>query len=135
MAFTSLDDFLKTHPQLERKKKLLVFSELVYKPTGEKVIAGGYRYFACDIQQVLARFANRDFAALRELPFAIDDDGDPGTSAVCLDVAFTASGSMVAAQPVEYQNYNPTCVAEVLFLEGEAAKSAVDAVNELDQTR
>ena len=135
MAFTKLDDFLKTHPQLERKKKMLVFSELVYKPTGEKVIEGGYRYFDCDIQQVLAPFANRDFAALQELPFATDDDGDPGTSGVLLEVAFTASGSMVAAQPVEYQNYNPTCVAEVLFLEGEAAKSVVHAVMELDQTR
>jgi len=134
MAFTDLDDFLKTHPKLERKKKMLVFSELVYKPTGEKVFEG-YRYFACDMQQVLDRFANRDFAALQALPFAIDDDGDADTSAVRLDVAFTASGSMVAAQPVEYQNYNPTCVAEVLFLEGEAAKCVVDSVNELDQTR
>lgn len=134
MAFTDLDDFLKTHPRLERKKKMLVFSELVYKPTGEKVLEG-FRYFACDMQQVLDRFASRDFAALQTLPFAIDNDGDPDTSAVRLDVAFTASGSMVAAQPVEYQNYNPTCVAEVLFLEGEAAKSVVDAVNELDQTR
>lgn len=134
MAFTDLDDFLKTHPKLERKKKMLVFSELVYKPTGEKVLEG-FRYFACDMRQVLDLFANRDFAALQALPFATDDDGEPDTSAVRLDVAFTASGSMVAAQPVEYQDYNPTCVAEVLFLEGEAAKSVVDAMNELDQTR
>lgn len=134
MAFTNLDDFLKTHPNLERKKKMLVFSELVYKPTGEKVLEG-FRYFACDMQQVLDRFANRDFAGLNALPFAVDDDGDVDTSAVRLDLAFTASGSMVAAQPVEYQDYNPTCVAEVMFLEGDAAKSVVGAVNELDQTR
>jgi hypothetical protein len=134
MAFTDLDDFLKTNPNFERKKKLLVLSELVYKPTGEKVFEG-FRYFECDIQQLLECFARGDFAAMQALPFATDDDGDPDTSAVRLDVAFTASGSMVAAQPVEYQDYNPTCVADVLFLEGDAAKAVVDAVNELDQTR
>jgi len=133
MPIVDLDEFLKTDPRFERKRKLLVLSELLYKPTGEKVVEG-FRYFACDMAPVLELFSRGDFAAMAQLPFAMDNDGDPDTSAVRLDVAFTASGSMVAAQPVEYQNYNPTCVAEVQLLEGDAAKRVVDAVHELDQT-
>lgn len=134
MAIQDLDDFLEKHPSFEKKKKLLIMSDLFYKPTSEKVSHGGFRYFECGIDDLLALFRQGDFAAIAKLPFSFDDDGDPDTSAVRLDLAYTASGSMVAAQPVEFQNYNPTPVAEVLFLEGDAAKRVAEHVASLDQT-
>ena len=135
MPHVDLEEFLNTHPQFEKRKKLLVMSDLFYKPTSEKVSHGGFRYFDCGIETLLEAFGRGDFAAIAELPFSLDDDGDPDTSAVRLDVSYTESGSMVAAQPVEYQNYNPTPVAAVLLLEGDAAKRAIAAVTTLDQSR
>lgn len=133
MTYVNLEDFLKSHPSFERKKKLLVMSELIYKPTSEKVIEG-FRYFACGVDAVMDAFRRGDFAALEKLPFSLDEDGDPDTSSVRLDVAYTGSGNVVAAQPVEFQEYNPTPVAEVLLLEGEAARRAHAIVTALDQS-
>jgi hypothetical protein len=133
VAHVDLEDFLKSHPSFEQKKKLFVLSELVYKPTSEKVVEG-FRYFACEMDAVLLAFQHGDFAALQKLPFSLDDDGDPDTSSVRLDVAYTASGSVVAAQPVEFQEYNPTPVAQVLLLEGETAQRAHAFVTALDQS-
>lgn len=133
MAYIDLEDFLKSHPNFEQKKKLFVLSELVYKPTSEKVVEG-FRYFACGMDAVMDAFQRGDFAVLQKLPFCLDDDGDPDTSAVRLDIAYTASGSVVAAQPVEFKEYNPTPVAQVLLLEGEAARRAHAMVTAIDQS-
>jgi hypothetical protein len=133
VSYVDLEDFLKSHPSFEQKRKLLVLSELVYKPTAEKVVEG-FRYFACGMDAVMDAFQRRDFAALRSLPFCLDEDGDPDTSGVRLDVAYTTSGSVVAAQPVEFKDYNPTPVAQVLLLEGEAARQAHAMVTALDQS-
>jgi hypothetical protein len=133
MAHVDLEDFLAAHPSFEKRKKLLVMSDLFYKPTSEKVTEG-FRYFACDVDDLMEAFGRGDFAAMAKLPFALDEDGEIDTSSVRLDLAYTPSGSVVAVQPVEFQDYNPTPVAPVLLLEGDAAKRALVSVTALDQS-
>ena len=133
MSHPSLEDFLETHPRFMKKRKLLLLSELVYQPTSEKVTEG-FRYFACAMSAVTQALEGRDFSTLEKLPFALDDDGDADTSAVRLDVAYTDSGSVVAAQPVEYKEHVPTPVAPVLLLEGDEARRLFASVKALDQS-
>lgn len=115
-----ISDFLKSKTDLfEVKKRMFVFSDLIYKPTGEKVIEG-FRYFTCSIDDLISAFEARDLDAIANLPFAEDEDGDPDTSAVCLLMAYTESGGFLALQPQEYQDYNPTLVREPVFIEGSA---------------
>jgi hypothetical protein len=132
-TFPDLEAHLLTLPSITKRRKLLVFSETVYQPTGEKVIEG-FRYFACEIGAVVEAFSRGDIGAITELPFALDDDGAVDTSSVLLNLAYTASGALVAAQPVEYQNYHPTPVAAPLVLEGEPAKAVAALIKELDQS-
>lgn len=127
-----LEDYLKANTEkFEIRKSLLIFKKLHYRATGEKVVEG-FRYFSCDIGQLVAAFNAQDFQAISKLPFALDEEGSPDTSSVLLDLAYTESGAFVAAQPVEYQNYNPTPVAPVLFLEGDQAKSLLETFKQLD---
>lgn len=130
-----LDDYLKSRSdKFEYKKKLIIFGTILYRPTSERVLEG-FRYFNCPISELLEPFQTGDFQAISRLPYALDDEGDPDTSSVLLDVAYTESGAMVAAQPVEYQNYNPTAVAPVLLLEGENARRVVELIKALKQNR
>ncbi|OGQ91623.1 MAG: hypothetical protein A2289_04805 [Deltaproteobacteria bacterium RIFOXYA12_FULL_58_15] len=129
-----LDEYIEQQTdKFEKKRRLLILSHLSYKPTGEKV-EEGFRYFACDIGQLVQAFSRQDFGAIAKLPFALDESGDADTSAVLLDLAYTRSGSVVAAQPVEYQNYNPIAVANPIVFEGERAKGLAALVRELDQS-
>jgi hypothetical protein len=129
-----LDEFLREQKgKFEVRKKMLVMSSLYYLPTSEKVIEG-FKYFDCPIGDLMGAFQRGDFKAISELPPAEDDDGDADTSSVRLDVAYTQSGSLFAAQPVEYQSYNPTAVADVVMLEGAAAKALLPLFAELDQS-
>lgn len=133
MSYVDLEEFLKSHPSFEKKKKFFILGELVYKPTSEKVVEG-FRYFSCDMASVMEALQRGDFAAIAKLPFALDDEGDADTSSVRLDLAYTAGGSVVAAQPVEYKDYNPSPVAPVLLLEGDAARQVHASVIALDQS-
>lgn len=129
-----LEDHLKAlTDKFEIKRSMLVFKNLHYRPTGEKVVEG-FRYFTCDIGQLLAAFNAQDFQGMTRLGFALDDEGEPDTSGVLLDVAYTASGAFVAAQPVEYQNHFPTPVAPVMLVEGPQAKAYIEAIKALDQS-
>ncbi len=129
-----LDDYLNSlTDKFEKRKKLLILSSLFYRKSSEKVITG-FRYFDCPIDPLKEAFERQDFAAIMALPFAVDEDGDVDTSAVLLDLAYTYSGAFVAAQPVEYQDYNPTPVASPLLIEGEPAKQLFALIKELDQT-
>jgi hypothetical protein len=129
-----LEEYLKaSNDKFEIRKSLLIFKNLHYRATGEKVVEG-FRYFNCDIGQLLAAFNAQDFQAISKLPFALDDEGEPDTSAVLLDLAYTESGAFVAAQPVEYKDHNPTPVAPVLLIEGPQAKSLFETVKQLDQS-
>lgn len=130
MTFPDLSDVLLAHPTVQKRRKLLVFSELVYTPSGEK-ITEGFRYFACDIGPVAAAASAGDFETLASLAFALDEDGDRDTSSVLINLAYTPSGSFVAVQPVEYQNYNPTPVAPTFVLEGSAAQRMIAHVKAL----
>ena len=130
MTHPRLSDLLLTLPSVQKRRKLLVFSELIYVPTGEK-ITEGFRYFACDSGPVAAAAGAADFETLTKLPFALDEDGDRDTSGVVIDLAYTPSGSFVAVQPVEYQNYNPTPVAAALVLEGPAGQRVIAHVKSL----
>ncbi|MBK7586403.1 MAG: hypothetical protein IPI67_40220 [Myxococcales bacterium] len=124
MTHPALSEFLLSLPTIEKRRKLLVLSELIYKPTGEKVTEA-FRYFRCDIGQVAAAAVAGDFVALTKLPYALDEDGDRDTSGVLIDLAYTPSGSFVAVQPVEYQNSSPTPVAAALVLEGPAGQAVI----------
>ena len=85
----SLTDWLKAQTDtFETKKRMLVFTDLIHKPTGEKVVEG-FRYFHAGIDELVAAFDADDVAAIRDLEYAIDEDGDVDTSAVCLLVAYT----------------------------------------------
>jgi hypothetical protein len=130
-AFPDLDEHITTLACVGTRKKMLLFNENFYKPTGEK-IETGYRYFACDVGPVQAAAAALDLNALCELPFAIDDEGDADTSSVLVDLEYTKSGSFVAAQAVEYRNSNPTPVMAPQVAEGRADLAAL--LHELDQS-
>jgi len=96
-----LSEHLLTLPNIKVKKKLFLFNETIYEPTGEKIVEG-FRYFSCPVEDLLSAFSRQDFKAISELPFAVDEDGDADTSAVRLDLVYTESGALVGAQPVEY---------------------------------
>jgi hypothetical protein len=114
--YLPLTDWLKAQTDtFETKKRMLVFTDLIHKPTGEKVVEG-FRYFHTGIDELVAAFDADDIAAIRDLEYAIDDDGDVDTSGVCLLVAYTPSGAFLAAQPQEYRDYVPTLVREPKYL-------------------
>ncbi|WP_258182686.1 hypothetical protein [Enhygromyxa salina] len=115
---------------MEKRRKMLIFSELIYKPTGEK-ITEAFRYFACDIDPVEAAATAGDLEALTRLPYALDEDGDRDTSSVLVDLAYTPSGSFVAVQPVQYQDYGPVPVAPTVILEGASAKALIASAKAL----
>jgi len=110
-----LTDWLKAQPEFEVKKKLL-FSSIIHTPSGEKVIEG-FRYFTNSIDEVVAAFETGTVSALTALDYALDEDGDPDTTSVCIKLAYTKGGAFLAAQPQEYQDYVPTDVREPKFLD------------------
>lgn len=120
--------------KFQNKTRLFgLFGSMVYVPTREKV-KGGFRYFACELPAVLEAFESGDVSRFLDLPFAVDDDGDPDTSAIVVDIHYTPSGSVVALQVREYQNHNPTPVTPVRLLEGAAGQAALTQIVELDQS-
>ncbi|WP_437821350.1 hypothetical protein [Sorangium sp. So ce1078] len=133
MEIQDLSDFLRADPRFNTRRKWLILSELVYKPTGEKV-EEGFRYFKCPVDHLNAALARRDFAAIAKLPFALDDEGEPDTSAVRLDLAYTASGALAAFQPVEFRDHAPTPLAASVVLEGAEAQALRDTLREIDQS-
>jgi len=132
-SHTYLEDYVLSHPQFYKDKKWLIFSQLKYKATGEK-LRQGFRYFACESAPLLEAFKRQDFACIASLPFCLDEEDEPDTSAVCLDIWYTDSGSAVAAQPVEYINHNPQPIAPPLVLEGDASRAIVQMARTLDQS-
>lgn len=128
-----LDDFVLSHPRFYKETKWLILSQIKYKETAEKV-RQGFRYFSCESAPLLEAFQRQDFGAIAALPFCLDEDNEPDTSAVCFDVWYTDSGSMVAAQPVEYINHNPQPIADPLLLEGAASRAILGTVKTLDQS-
>ncbi|MGK3995829.1 hypothetical protein [Sorangium sp. So ce1024] len=133
MEIKNLSDFLRADPRFATRRKWLILSELVYTPTGEKV-AEGFRYFTCPAESLTAALARRDFAGIAKLPFALDGEGEPDTSAVRLDLAYTASGAIAVFQPVEYRDYVPTPLSESVVLEGAEAQALRDTLREIDQS-
>ena len=124
-----LDDWLKAQTDTFDFKKKFFGTTITHKATGEKVIYG-FRYYFEPIETVVAAFESGDINALTSLQYALDEDDDPDTSAVCLIVAYTKSGAFFAAQPQEYQNYVPTLIREPKFI-----TATVDQIKELDQTK
>lgn len=110
-----------------------VFGSVVYAPTGEKVLSG-FRYYACEASKLKPAVEALDLNALEQLPFAMDDDGEPDTSGVVVDLHYTASGSMVAIQLSEYRDHHPVPLTSPLLLEREAAASLFPKVRSLDQS-
>lgn len=133
MEIQRLSDILKTDARFSTRRKWLILTDLVFTATGE-TLKEGFRYFACSIDELTEPLARRDFAAIAKLPFALDEDGDPDTSAVLLDLAYTASGAIVGFQAVEYREHFPTPVTETVLLEGAEAQALVSALKELDQS-
>lgn len=131
--YKDLDDYLDEWDEIEKRKKFLIFTDLYYRPTSERV-KQGFRYFHCHVTELLEAFANRDFEAIAALPFAIDEDGDEETSSVVLDLAYTDSGTLMAAQPVEYQDSIPVPMAEFWMLEAGEGKSFLPVFKKLDQS-
>ena len=126
--FPDLSTWLKGQTDTFEVKKKLLFSSIIHKPSGEKVVEG-FRYFTNPIEDVVAAFETGDLAALQALDYALDEDGDPDTSGVAINLAYTKSGAFFAAQPEEYQDYVPTKVRDARFVTGSLA-----VVEELDQS-
>jgi len=127
----SLGDWLKAQPStFTTRKRMLVLKDLIYTPTDEKVTTG-FRYFRNPVDDLLAAFDAGDLEAITRLTYAIDDEGDVDTSSVCLKLAYTASGSYLAAQPQEYQDYAPVDLREPKVLTSPRGRELVHA---LDQT-
>jgi hypothetical protein len=134
--YKEIDDFLVQDCQGKFKDKtwfLGLFGSMIYKPTGEKV-EQGFRYFACDVGPLLEAFRAANMAAMLELPFALDEDGDPDTSSVLINLYYTASGSALAMQVQEYQKSHPVPMTPVVLLEGPQAQALIAQVKELDQS-
>ncbi len=134
--YKEIDEFLIEDCQGRFRDKSWLFGLLgskVYTPTGEKV-EEGYRYFACDVGPVVEAFRSGNLAALQQLPFALDEDGDPDTSAVLISLYYTPSGTAIAMQIEQYQNSRPVPVTPVVVLEGPDARARIAQVKELDQT-
>ncbi len=126
--FPELTDWLKGQADTFETKKKLLFSSLIHTPSGEKVVEG-YRYFTNSIDEVVAAFESGDLANVQALEYALDEDGDPDTTSVALLLAYTKSGAFLAAQPQEYQDYEPVLVAEPRYF-----PASVALIEELDQT-
>jgi hypothetical protein len=126
--YPDLSTWLKSQTDTFEVKKKLLFSSIIHKPTGEKVVEG-FRYFTNSIDELVAAFETGDIANVLKLNYALDEDGDPDTSGVCLLLAYTKSGGFFAAQPEEYQDYVPTKVREARFVTGTLAQ-----FEELDQS-
>ncbi|KYF87095.1 hypothetical protein BE20_02960 [Sorangium cellulosum] len=133
MEIKDLSDSLRADPRFTTRRKWLILSELVYLPTREKV-EEGFRYFTCPVEALTAALARRDFAAIAKLPFALDAEGDPDTSAVRLDLAYTASGALAAFQPVEFREHVPTPLSASVILEGAEAQALRETLREIDQS-
>jgi hypothetical protein len=134
--YKEIDEFLLEDCQGKFKDKSWffgMFGSKIYTPTGEK-IEEGYRYFACDVGQVVEAFRTGNLAAMQQLPFALDEDGDPDTSSVLISLYYTPSGSAIAMQVEQYQNHDPRPVTPVVLLEGAEAQARIAQIKELDQT-
>lgn len=123
-----LTNWLKAQTDTFETKKKLLFTSVIHRPSGEKVVEG-YRYFRNDIDELIAAFESGDLATVQALEYALDEDGDPDTSSVALLLAYTKSGAFLAAQPQEYQDYEPVNVREPRFFSG-----SLELAEALDQT-
>lgn len=136
MTHKDIDAFLTEDCGGKVKDKtwfLGLFGSVIYTVSGEKV-NGGFRYFTCDPAPLLEALERKDIKAMLELPFALDEEGEVDTSSLMISLHYTESGSMLAMQVTEYQNYNPTPISPVTFLEGDQAKSLIADVKALDQS-
>jgi len=134
--YKDIDEYLVEDCQGKIKDKtwlLGLLGSVVYTPTGEKV-SGGFRYFDNCLGLLLERFERLDLRGIMELPFALDDDGDPDTSDIVLDLHYTKSGSMVAMQVGQFRNSQRVSVTPTRFLEGPDAAACLAQVLELDQS-
>ncbi len=110
-----------------------LFGSVVYAPTGETVLTG-FRYYACEASRLKAAVEALDLKTLETMPFAVDDEGEPDTSGVVVDLHYTATGSMVAIQLSEYQDHRPVPLTSPVLLEREAAAQLLPQVRSLDQS-
>jgi hypothetical protein len=132
-----LDDFLTQDcgGKFQDKTWLFgLFGSVVYTPTGEKVL-GGFRYFKCEPQALLQAFQAGDLAGISRLPYALEEDGSPDTSALLIALHYTASGSAVAMQVQGYQDSQPVALGPTVLLEGDAAKAVIGQVRAIDQSK
>lgn len=126
----SLDKWLRSQTQtFVTRKRMLVLKDLIHVPTDEKVVEG-FRYFDAPIESVLRAFDAGDLEGLAALPYALDEDGDPDTSAVNVSIAYTASGSYVAVQPQEYQDYVPVWMREPKVFTSSRARELAHALDQ-----
>ena len=132
-AIQSLSEWIASDPtRFEKRRKMLVLSSTHYRPTGEQVTEG-FRYYAWSIEDLLRVFDAGDMSALTKLPYALDEDGDRDTSGVLVDLAYTASVSLAAIQPVAYVDHAPTPQRPPLVLEGPQAQALKAVVLELGE--
>lgn len=128
--YPSMTEWLKAQADFTTKKRLMVFTDIIHTPSGEKVTEG-FRYFTNPIAELLAAFETGDIAALQSLDYALDEDGDVDTTSVCVLLAYTKGGAFVAAQVEEHQDYVPTLLSAPKYLN--AAPNLGSLVRELDQ--
>ena len=135
-TYKDIDDFLAQDCPGKFKDKtrfLGLVGSVIYTVTGEE-LKGGFRYFECEPEDLVAAFENMDLKAMLDLEYAEDEDGDPDTSSLLITLHYTDSGSVLAMQVQQYQNYQPVPITPVVFLEGPAAKAHIELVKELDQS-
>lgn len=134
---TILDDFprfqvwLKAQPEFETKKRFLILSDIIHKPSGEKV-KEGFRYLDVDGDTLLAAFDSGDFEAIAALPRLFDEEGEPDTGAVSVWLGYTKGGAFLAIQPQVDVNYVPTYPREPKYFTPKG--DLFTAARELDQS-
>lgn len=135
VTYKNIDDvLLEDHTNKFEDKRFLfgLFGSIVSKTTQEKVIYS-YRYFQCDAVELISCVQDLDFEAIANLPYAYDEENQPGTSSVCLKLHYLASGDMVAIQVQQYIDSCPTMTTEAKVLFGSDSKAVIDLVkNNID---
>ena len=91
--------------KFETKKRLLLFTDIIHTPSGEKV-KEGFRYFHADADELLAAFDADDVEAITRLPYALDAEGEIDTSGLCLKLAYTPGSAFLAAQLFLGKDFN-----------------------------
>lgn len=128
--FANLEEAIASHPRCQRVPAGL-FTQLQYLPASEPILMG-FCCFSGTSDDLRDAFAQATPEALLALPLALDDQGAQTVSTVRLELAYTASGNLLAMQPIRYEEWVPTPDDEARILDGAEARPWFEALYPLD---